>query len=82
MAVSWQPPPVRLVKWTGNRQDVETAVQGTTLKVLFADGWCVVMKPNGGRPDVNLARQGEWICLNDGCVLTTEQVKERWPGAI
>jgi hypothetical protein len=80
--VSWQPPVIRLIRWVGNRQDVEAAIVGTTLKVLFADGHCVVMRPTGGRPDVNIARQGEWICLNDGSVMTSEQVRERHPGAI
>jgi hypothetical protein len=84
--VSWQPPPIKLVKWTGNRAEVETAVAATTLKVTFADGFCVVMRPTGGQPDVNVAKQGEWIVLSTGpsfgSVLTSEQIKERWPGAI
>jgi hypothetical protein len=80
--VTHQPPPVRLVRWTGNRVEVEQAIVGTTIKVLFADEHCIVMKPNGGRPDVNIAKQGEWICLNDGSVLSAQTVRERWPGAI
>jgi hypothetical protein len=84
--VTHQPPPVRLVRWTGNRVEVEQAIVGTTIKVLFADEHCIVMKPNGGRPDVNIAKQGEWIVLSAGpsygSVLTSDQIRERWPGAI
>jgi hypothetical protein len=80
--VSWQPPLVKLERWTGNRTAIEQAVASTTLKVTFADSYCVVMKPTGGQPDVNIAKQGEWICLNDGSVLSAQTVRERWPGAI
>jgi hypothetical protein len=84
--VSWQPPLVKLERWTGNRTAIEQAVASTTLKVTFADSYCVVMKPTGGQPDVNIAKQGEWIVLSAGpsygSVLTSDQIRERWPGAI
>jgi hypothetical protein len=81
-SLTWQPPAVHLVHWTGNRAAVEAAVAGTPIKVMFADGWCVAMCPTGGKPSVNMAPQGSFLCLHDGSFLTRAQVIERYPGLL
>lgn len=84
MTVTWTPPPVRLIRWTGNKVEIDAACALVGWKVAYLDGWAVVVMPGGGggKPIVAFARQGEYVDLNTGSVLTQAQVRERYPGAI
>lgn len=85
MTVVWTPPPVRLIRWTGDKPVFEAAVLGNGWRVAFLDGWAVIVMPSGATakpPIVAYARQGEYLDLNAGSVMTQAQVRDKYPGAV
>jgi hypothetical protein len=77
-SVSWQPPPVRLIRWQGNKVDLRAELGD---RVAFQDGWAVVTFPG---PVTFAARNGEWIVLSGAPVgvITHTQALALYPGLV
>ena len=86
MTVTWTPPPVRLIRWTGDRPTFDAALATNGWRAAYLDGWAVVVMPGGPpagtKPVVAFARQQEYVDLNTGSVMTQAQVREKYPGAV
>lgn len=77
-AVSVSLPPVRLIRWQGNKTDLRNELGD---RVAFQDGWAVVTFPG---PLVVSARSGEWIVLSGATVgvITHAQAVAQYPGLV